>query len=81
MKQSSWQLDLPYLHTGMALPERHTEVSIHGFIEITSNNKVYPKNHHFIFYKIKTRDKQLVSSRTSTAAFRCTILTVHTYFD
>ena len=28
---------LPYLHTVMALPERHTDVSIYGFIEISSN--------------------------------------------
>ena len=32
MKQSSWQLDFPHLHAVMALPERHTDVSIHGFI-------------------------------------------------
>ena len=31
MKQSSWQLDFLYLHAVMALPERHTDVSIHGF--------------------------------------------------
>ena len=41
MKQSPWQLDIPYLHTVMALPERHTDVSIYGFIEIFSNTKVY----------------------------------------
>ena len=58
IKQSPWQLDFPYLHTVMALPERHTDVSIHGFIEISSNTEVY-LNHHFIFSQVKTRDKQL----------------------
>ena len=43
IKQSPWHLDFPYLHTVMALPERHTDVSIHGFIEISSNTKVYQK--------------------------------------
>ena len=43
IKQSPWQLDFPYLHTVIALPERHTDVSIHGFIEISSNTKVYQK--------------------------------------
>ena len=43
IKQSSWQLDFPYLHTVMTLPGRHTDVSIHGFIEISSNTKVYQK--------------------------------------
>ena len=32
---------LSYLHTVMALPERHTDVSIYGFIAISSNTKVY----------------------------------------
>ena len=41
MKQSPWKLDFPYLHTVMALRERHTDVSIYGFIEISSNTKVY----------------------------------------
>ena len=41
IKQSPWQLDFPYLHTVMALPERHTDVSIYGFIEISSYTKVY----------------------------------------
>ena len=27
--QSPWQLDFTYLHTVMALPERHTDVYIH----------------------------------------------------
>ena len=35
------QLDFPYLHTVMALPERHTDIFIYGFIEISSNTKVY----------------------------------------
>ena len=48
IEQLPWQLDFLYLHTVMALPERHTDVSIHGFIEISSNTKVY-KNHHSIF--------------------------------
>ena len=54
MKQSSWQLDFPYLHTVMALPERHTDVSIHGFIEISSNTKVYQKSS---FYTLKNQNK------------------------
>ena len=41
IKQSPWMLDFPYLHTVMALPERHTIVSVYGFIEISSNTKVY----------------------------------------
>ena len=41
IKQSPWQLDFPYLNTVMALPERHTYVSICGLIEISSNTKVY----------------------------------------
>ena len=52
IKQSPWQLDFPYLHTVMALLERHTDVSIYEFIEISSNTTVYKKNQHFIF---KTR--------------------------
>ena len=43
IKQSPWQLDFPYLHSVMALPERHADVSINGFIEISSNTKVYQK--------------------------------------
>ena len=41
IKQSPWQLDFLYLHTVRALPERHTDVSIYGFIEISSTTKVY----------------------------------------
>ena len=43
IKQSPWQLNFhfPYLHTVMALPERHADVSIYGFHEISSNTKVY----------------------------------------
>ena len=41
IKQSPWQLDFSYLHTVMALPERNADVSIYGFIEISSNTKVY----------------------------------------
>ena len=48
VKQSPWQLDVPYLHTVMALPERHTDASIHGFIEISSNTKVYQKSPFYI---------------------------------
>ena len=51
IKQSPCQLDFPHLQTVMALPERHTDVSIHGFIEISSNTKEYKKNHHFLFLK------------------------------
>ena len=40
------------------IPERHTDVSIHGFIEISSNTRVYQKIIIY-FKKIKTRDKQL----------------------
>ena len=47
-KTSPWQLDFPDVHTIMALPERHTDVSIRGFIDFFSNTKVY-KNHYFIF--------------------------------
>ena len=36
----------------MALPERHIDVSIHEFIEISSNNEVY-QNHHFNFKNSK----------------------------
>ena len=43
IKQLPWQLDFPYLHTVMALPERHTDVSIHGFIEISPNTKACQK--------------------------------------
>ena len=53
IKQSPWQLDFPHLHTVMALPERHTDVYIHGFIEISSNAKVYKKSSFFIFKKSK----------------------------
>ena len=56
VKQSPWQLDFPYLHIVMALPKRHTDVSIHGFIEFLPIPKCY-KNHHFIFKKNKTRVK------------------------
>ena len=41
IKQSPWQQDFPYLHTVMTLPERHTDVSIYGFIEISSYTKVH----------------------------------------
>ena len=43
INQSPWQLNFhfPYLHTVMALPERHADVSIYGFHEISSNTKVY----------------------------------------
>ena len=61
IKQSSWQLDIPYLHTVMALPERHTDVSIHmihGFIEISSNIKLYQK---FIILYFK-KSKQGINS-------------------
>ena len=54
IKQSPWQLDFPYLHTVMALPERHTDVSIYGFIEISSNTKVYLKTS---FYILKNQNK------------------------
>ena len=54
IKQSPWQLDFPYLHTVMALPERRTDVSIYGFIEISSNTKVYLK---LSFYIIKNQNK------------------------
>ena len=40
IKQLPWQLDFPYLHIVMALPERHTDVSIHELIEISSNTKM-----------------------------------------
>ena len=43
IKQLPMPLDFPYLHTVMAISERHTDVSIHGFIEISSNTKVYQK--------------------------------------
>ena len=62
IKQSPWQLDFSYLHTVMTLPERHTDVSLYGF-EISIPKCI--KNHHFIFKKIKTRDKQLSNFRTS----------------
>ena len=35
------QLDFPYLHTVMALPEPHTDISIYGFIVTSSNTKEY----------------------------------------
>ena len=41
IKQSPWQLDFPYLHTVMALPERHNDVSIYGFSDFFSNTQVY----------------------------------------
>ena len=41
IRQSLWQQDFSYLHTVIALPERHTDVFMHGFIEISSNTKVY----------------------------------------
>ena len=41
IRQSLWQHDLSYLHTVMALPEQHTDVFIHGFIQISSNTKVF----------------------------------------
>ena len=52
INQSPWQLDFPYLHTVMALPERHTDVSIRGLSEISSNTKVWMHNINFshIFY-------------------------------
>ena len=53
IKQSPWQLDFPYLHTVMALPEGHTDVSIHGFIEVSSNTKVYQKIIILYFRKSK----------------------------
>ena len=53
IKQSPWQLDFPYLHTVMALPERHTDVCIHGFTEISSNTKVYKKIIILYFKKLK----------------------------
>ena len=53
IKQSPWQLDFPYLYIVMALPERHTDVSIHGFIEISSNSKVFQKIIILYFKKSK----------------------------
>ena len=53
IKQSAWQLDFPYLYIVMALPERHTDVSIHGFIEISSNTKVFQKIIILYFKKSK----------------------------
>ena len=53
IKQSPWQLDFPYLYIVMALPERHTDVSIHGFIEISSNTKVFQKIIILYFKKSK----------------------------
>ena len=42
IKQTPWQLGFPYLHTVMALPERHADVIfIYGFIEISSYTEVY----------------------------------------
>ena len=58
IKQSPWQLDFPYLHAVMALPERHTDVSMHGIIEISSIPKCI-KTHHFIF---KKKSKQGINS-------------------
>ena len=54
IKQSPWQLDFSYLHTVTALPERHTDVSLYGFIEISSNTKVYKKSS---FYILKNQNK------------------------
>ena len=53
IKQSSWQLDFPYVYIAMALPKRHTDVSIHGFIEISSNTKVFQKIIILYFKKSK----------------------------
>ena len=53
IKQSPWQLDFPYLYIVMALPEQHTDVSIHGFIEISSNTKVFQKIIILYFKKSK----------------------------
>ena len=54
IKQSPWQLNFPYLHIVMALPERRTDVSIHEFIEISSNTKVLQKSS---FYILKNQNK------------------------
>ena len=53
----------------MALPERHTDVSIHGFIEISFNTKVYQKIIILYFKISKQGMNSKVSFRTSTAAF------------
>ena len=59
IKESSWQLYFTYLHAIIALSKRHTDVFIHGFIEISPNTKVYHKNIILYFKKFKTKDKQL----------------------
>ena len=53
-QQSLWQIDFPYLDTRMTLPERHTNLSIYGFIEISSNIKVIIKS---LFYILKNQNK------------------------
>ena len=53
IKQSPWQLDFPFLYIVMALPERHTDVSIHGYTEISSNTKVFQKIIILYFKKSK----------------------------
>ena len=80
IKQSLWQLDFPYLHTVMALHERHTDVSMHGIIEISSIPKCIKEHIILYFKKSKQGINSKVSFRTSTTAFGCTILTFHTYF-
>ena len=42
----------------MALPERHTDASVHGFIEISSNTKVYLK---IIILHLKNQKQEINS--------------------
>ena len=60
-KTITMQLDFPYLHTVMALPERHTDVSIYGYMDLLKFLPIPKRIKNIILYfkKIKTRDKQL----------------------